>query len=176
MIYVLVIMAPYRIHQYRQILILLTAFTIGHSLTLGLASAEVIPVSENWIEFLIPVTIFLTAFLNLVDLGFRRRRRKELVENNWLNYILAIGFGLIHGMGFSNNLRPLLAENENLLSRLFSFNVGIELGQIVIALCVLLILSFSVKILKLKYSRWNFFVSLFVLLLSFKLMIETRFW
>jgi len=176
MIYVLVIMAPFKIDQIKQILILLTAFTIGHSATLAMASLELFPVASNWIEFLIPVTIFLTAFLNLVDLGFRRRRKRQLLENTWLNYSLAVCFGLIHGLGFSNNLRPLLADSDNLLSRLFSFNVGIELGQIVIALCVLLLLSFSIKILKLKYNIWNFVVSLLVLLLSFNLMIQTRFW
>lgn len=176
LIYVLVIIAPFRLDQVKQILVLLTAFTIGHSVTLALASLSILPVSELWIEFLIPVTIFLTAFLNLVDLGFKKRRKKQLMESNWLNYTLAIVFGLIHGLGFSNNLRPLLSEGQNLLTRLFSFNIGIEFGQIVIAFIALLFLSFSIKILKLKYNTWNFAVSLLVLLLSFNLMIQTRFW
>lgn len=176
LIYVLVIIAPFRISQLKQILILLTGFTLGHSLTLALASLNIIPVAENWIEFLIPVTIFLTAFLNLVDLGFRKRKKKQLLEHNWLNYSLAVVFGLIHGLGFSNNLRPLLSEGENLLARLFSFNIGIEVGQIVIAVFALALLSFTVKILKIKHNAWNFVVSLLVLILSFNLMIQTRFW
>ncbi len=175
MVFVLVICAPFTHRQSKQILILLTAFTIGHSATLALSALDILTMDSAWVEFLIPVTIFMSAFLNLVDAAFRRRKRK-LYESVQLNYFLAMFFGLIHGMGFSNGLRPLLSESDSLLSRLFSFNVGIEAGQILIALIILGLLIFTTRYLGVVHRKWNVWISIGVLILSLQMMLQTRFW
>jgi len=76
-----------------------------------------------------------------------------------LRYLLAASFGLIHGMGFSNYLRSLLGEQESIVLPLFSFNLGLELGQLVIVTIALAIASFFVEVLKIKRLTWNHLIS-----------------
>src|SRR5882672_3935873 len=99
-LFVLALCAVYLVRDWKKILILVTAFTIGHSITLALATLNVITVKTAVIEFLIPLTIFITAVSNL----FRQETTIDK-KNIQVNYFLALFFGLIHGMGFSNYLR-----------------------------------------------------------------------
>ncbi len=126
-LFVVALCAVYVIQDWKQILILVTAFTIGHSITLALATLNVISVSATWVEFLIPLTIFTTAIANLF-------RKEQLLYPAGVqtNYILATFFGLIHGLGFSNYLRALLGKDEGIVLQLFAFNIGLEVGQIII--------------------------------------------
>lgn len=126
-LFVIALCAIYTIQDWKKILILVTAFTLGHSLTLALATLGLISVNASWVEFLIPLTILTTAVSNIF--------RKESMGSGWGmqgNYGLALFFGLIHGMGFSNYLRALLGKNESMVTQLFAFNVGLEFGQIII--------------------------------------------
>jgi ABC-type antimicrobial peptide transport system permease subunit len=126
-LFVIALCALYTFQDWKKILILVTAFTVGHSLTLALATLGVISVNARWVEFLIPLTIFTTAVSNLF-------RKESLVSGGSMqgNYFLALFFGLIHGMGFSNYLKALLGKNESIITQLFAFNVGLEFGQIII--------------------------------------------
>ncbi len=124
-LFVVALCAVYVVRDWRRILILVTAFTIGHSITLALATLEIVPVNSELIEFLIPVTIFVTAVSNLF-------RQEENKSNLHLNYILASAFGLIHGMGFSNYLKEILGKSDHIVSPLLAFNLGLEFGQIII--------------------------------------------
>lgn len=126
-LFVVALCAVYVIHDWKQILILVTAFTIGHSITLALATLSVISVSAAWVEFLIPLTIFTTAVANL----FRKEQLFYPVGVQ-TNYILALFFGLIHGLGFSNYLKALLGKDQSIVLQLFAFNIGLEVGQIII--------------------------------------------
>ena len=126
-LFVLALCAVYVIGDWMKILILVTAFTIGHSITLALSTLNVISVNVQWIEFLIPLTIFITAVSNLF------RKEASLTQNRvQANYFFALFFGLIHGMGFSNYLKALLGKDQNIVTQLFAFNVGLEFGQIII--------------------------------------------
>lgn len=126
-LFVLALCAVYVIADWMKILILVTAFTIGHSITLALSTLNVISVNVQWIEFLIPLTIFITAVSNLF------RKEASLTQNRvQANYFFALFFGLIHGMGFSNYLKALLGKDQNIVTQLFAFNVGLEFGQIII--------------------------------------------
>jgi len=139
----------YPIKQWKKILILITAFTIGHSLTLALASLKLISFDTRIIEFLIPVTIFLTASLNLLQ--------KSDNFNSSLHkykYLAALFFGLIHGLGFSNYLVSLLGETRNMIHPLFAFNCGIEIGQIIIVLLITALSLLFVDIFKTKRREW----------------------
>lgn len=126
-LFVLALCAVYLIRDWKQVLILVTAFTVGHSITLALATLDIISVNVAWIEFLIPFTIFGTSVSNL----FRKEPATEIPKVH-TNYVLALFFGLIHGMGFSNYLKSLLGRQESITMPLFAFNLGLEIGQIII--------------------------------------------
>ena len=131
LLFVLALSAIYLIGNWKQVLVLVTAFTIGHSLTLALSVYDVIRVSDKWVEFLIPCTIVITAVLNLLEKDYEPRSLR-------LNYFLALFFGLIHGLGFANALRFMLAKDQGIGWSLFGFNIGLEAGQVVVVMGILL--------------------------------------
>jgi hypothetical protein len=133
-------------------LVLVTAFTIGHSLTLALTVFNVIRFPSDWIEFLIPCTIVITAISNLFQKNFTSRSIR-------INYFLALFFGLIHGMGFANKLRYILAKDQSIGWSLFGFNVGLEAGQIVVVIIILAISFLFVQLLKVDRMKWVVFTS-----------------
>ncbi|GGK88009.1 hypothetical protein GCM10011405_39760 [Rufibacter glacialis] len=147
MVFVLAMCAVYSGSEWRRILALVTSFTLGHSVTLALSTLELITFNTSLIEFLIPVTILATCLYNFTQLNIIKRKGSAV----WCwNNVLAVTFGLIHGMGFSNYLKSLLGNGQNIVLELFAFNVGIELGQLLIVLLVLvlhflLVRGFSVK-------------------------------
>ena len=145
-LFVMMLCAVYTFKNWKQVLILITAFTIGHSLTLALASMNIIRVSNLWVEFLIPVTIFITALGNMIS-------GKPGNTSARIKYMLALFFGLIHGLGFSNYLRSLLGTHDSLAIPLLAFNIGVELGQILIVLCMLTLTSL-ILFFKLKQRDW----------------------
>ncbi len=140
----------YPLRAWKKLLILVTAFTIGHSLTLLLATLDLISIPTDLIEFLIPVTIFITALGNTFQ-----KPNKFYTSSHRFKYAAALFFGLIHGMGFSNYLRGLLSGEESLFLPLLSFNLGIELGQIIIVLVILGLTLLFVDIFGVKRREWN---------------------
>ncbi len=133
-LFIICLCAVYSFTNWKKILILITAFTLGHSITLALATLKLVSVSADVVEFIIPLTIFITAISN-----FFQRSNKFSVSLHITKYIIALVFGLIHGLGFSNYLRMLLGNQENILNPLFAFNIGVELGQMAIVVVILLI-------------------------------------
>jgi hypothetical protein len=164
-LFIAAIAAIYLLRDWKQVLILVTAFTIGHSLTLALSVMNVITLPTNWIEFLIPVTIVITAFSNLFQKKFTPRSIR-------INYFLALFFGLIHGMGFANNLRFMLASDQNLGWSLFGFNVGLEVGQIIVVALILVIAQVIVNVFRVNRREWVIFLSAGVFALALKLSLE----
>jgi hypothetical protein len=134
-LFIAALTVAYSLRQWRQLLILVTAFTLGHSITLALATVGAIRVNSTLIEVLIPITILITSVFNIVDsgvthngeVGSERMRRHQSVL-----YALAGGFGLIHGLGFSSFLRAVLGTEQSIVVPLFAFNIGLEIGQIMI--------------------------------------------
>lgn len=137
-----------------------TAFTLGHSLTLALAALNVVAVSSSLIEFLIPITIMLTALYNVLVHRFDKREKVFEPKVYW-NYLFAMLFGLIHGMGFSNFFRSTLmpGEENQLVQQLLAFNIGVELGQLLIVGLILLLAGLMLGVLRVKQREWNLFVS-----------------
>lgn len=153
-LFILILCAVYGFKEWRRILILITAFTLGHSLTLALATLDLIRVDGDLIEFLIPLTIFITALANVLT---RMQRVSRL--HHYFKYSTALFFGLIHGLGFSNYLRSLLGSEKGLLLPLFSFNLGIEAGQILIVAVIMLLTFFIVDLLKFPKREWHVLLS-----------------
>ena len=152
-VFVIALCAVYQLEDIKRVLILVTAFTLGHSVTLALATLQLVSVNSELVELLIPVTIFLTAISNLFA--------RETVDGSGLsrNYLLAAVFGLVHGLGFSSYLRSLLGKDESIVTQLLAFNIGLEAGQIVIV-AVLLVLAFvAVSLLGVARRDWRLVVS-----------------
>lgn len=159
-LFVMVLCGTYLLLDWKKVLILVTAFTIGHSITLALSVLKVITVKTDLIEFLIPVTILVTALSNILS-------GKGKPRSMTLKYILALFFGLIHGMGFSNYLNSLLGKSTNIVAELFAFNIGLEFGQVIIVVGILLISFILINIFKVKKWDWNFFLSSAIFGISF---------
>jgi HupE / UreJ protein len=154
-VFLIALCAIYHPKQWRTILILITAFTVGHSITLALAASDMLRINKPLVEMLIPVTILITALYNVF--------RKKSVEHSSAkdSYLLALGFGFIHGMGFSNVLKSMLmpGEESKFLEQLLAFNIGVELGQIVIVGLILIMAYLALNILRVQHRDWNLFVS-----------------
>ncbi|MBN8863404.1 MAG: HupE/UreJ family protein [Sphingobacteriales bacterium] len=164
-LFIAALCAIYVLRDWKQVLILVTAFTIGHSITLALSVLDVVRFPGKWVEFLIPVTIVLTAFFNVFQKKFTPRSVR-------INYFLALFFGLIHGMGFANSIRFMLAQDQQLGWSLFGFNVGLEAGQIVVVLILLLLTQFITGLLRANRREWVLFLSGGVFLMSLKMALE----
>ncbi|AMW05700.1 HupE/UreJ family protein [Gemmatimonas phototrophica] len=132
-LFVAALAIPYAISDWRRLAVLITAFTLGHSLTLALATVQLLSVPSTLVEALIPATIVITAALSWTA-GHESVRPEPVAVGR---YLMATGFGLIHGMGFSTYLRALLGEEEHITMPLFAFNVGLEVGQLLILAVVL---------------------------------------
>ena len=168
-LFVLALCAIYVARDWKKVLILVTAFTIGHSLTLALATFNVIQVRSDIIEFLIPVTIAITALVNIF------KNRPSTGKGINLTYFFAGFFGLIHGLGFSNYLKELLGKEASIWQPLLAFNLGLEAGQIVIVVAFLLVTSL-LHLAGVNRKDWTLIVSAFVLGVACMLMLETKFW
>jgi len=161
-LFIVALCAIYRLAEWRKVLLLVTAFTIGHSITLALAALDIIPIPAAWIEFLIPVTILATALYNVIVHRYEHARTETtFAPRVRINYFFALIFGLIHGMGFSNFFRSTLmpGEENQLVQQLLAFNIGVELGQITIVLFILLISFLAFNLAKVKQREWMLFIS-----------------
>jgi hypothetical protein len=173
LVFILVLCAPYSLTRWKDLLVLITAFTLGHSISLALATLQIIAFPTSIIEFLIPVTIFLTALNNL---RIRPESQGLSLKQRGGNYLLALFFGLIHGVGFSNFLRALLGASANITAALFAFNLGLEIGQIlIIALLFLLLFALNLFV-RIALRERNLFLSGFAAGISIILMMQTKFW
>ena len=166
-LFILILCAVYSLKEWKRVLILVTAFTLGHSLTLALATLNLLRVDGDLIEFLIPLTIFITALFNVIG----RRQQVNRLQHS-LKYGAALFFGLIHGLGFSNYLRSLLGSEKGLALPLFSFNVGIEVGQILIVVVIMLLSKAVVDLLRMPVREWHLLLSGAGLGVSLVLMLE----
>ncbi len=165
-LFILALAAIYQLQNWRQVIVLVTAFTIGHSLTLTLSVYDVIRFNEKWVEFLIPCTIIATCIFNFFVKDYTPRSLR-------VNYFLALFFGLIHGMGFANTIRFMLAKNQGIAVPLISFNIGLEAGQVAVVAFILLISYALVNKLKLNRKWWVWSLSAIALLVGL-IMVKQR--
>lgn len=169
-LFVVVLCALYQSNDWKKVLILVTSFTIGHSITLALSTMRVISINAELIEFLIPVTIMITAISNLFTKEHRISQGKL-----YRNYAFAGFFGLIHGLGFSNYLRALLGDDSSILVQLFAFNVGLEIGQIIIVGVFMVVSFIFVSIGGVARRDWKMIISSAVGGVALMLMLDTAY-
>ena len=148
LLFILALTATYQLNEWKKVLILVTAFTIGHSTTLVLSSFDIIRFSSKWVEFLIPLTIVITGLLNFYQPEKNNKRQ-------WVNYAIALFFGLIHGMGFANTIRFMLASSQSISIPLLGFNLGLEAGQIIVVALILSMAWLLVTKARLNKKVWT---------------------
>ncbi len=149
-LFVAAMCATYVLADWRKILGMVTAFTIGHSITLALSVFNLVFISPNWIEFLIPITILATCAVNLY---------KPYTQTQGGTYFITLIFGLIHGLGFSAYLKSLLGTQDSIISQLFAFNIGLEAGQLIVVSIFLLLSQVALKSLHISRKNWVLFLS-----------------
>jgi hypothetical protein len=170
-LFLVALCALYIGRDWKKILILVTAFTIGHSITLALSTLQIVNVKAELIEFLIPLTIFITAFSNLF------KNENSISDRPMqMNYVYASFFGLIHGLGFSNYLRSILGKNESIVTQLFAFNLGLEFGQIIIVVLFMSVCFILVDLFGLNRRDWKMVISSAVAGIALILMKDHMYW
>ena len=152
LLFLLALTAIYLFENRKQVIILITAFTIGHSLTLALSIYDTIHFKSSWVEFLIPITIIITAAINFFRKDFD-------IKQQGFKYLITLIFGLVHGMGFAGTIKMILAESQQIAIPLLSFNIGIEAGQIVVVFLILLLSQIIVHQLGFARKWWVWLLS-----------------
>nr|WP_255749351.1 HupE/UreJ family protein [Pontibacter liquoris] len=171
MLFLLALSAIYTLGDWRKVIALVTSFTIGHSITLALSTFNIIRFDTALIEFLIPVTILFTCITNFFKLKSAAAKQPTILS---LHNLMALFFGLIHGMGFSNYLRSLLGRGADTWLQLLAFNVGIELGQMLIVLLLLILGFLTMNLFKAKKRDWIMVISSAAAGIALILMMETN--
>ncbi len=164
-LFIAALASVYIVKDWRQVLILVTAFTIGHSLTLALSVYDIIRFNQSWVEFLIPCTILFTAVFNVAV------KKASTTKLQW-NYAAALFFGLIHGMGFANSIRFMLSKKQGIALPLLSFNIGLEAGQIAVVACILLLSYLFVNLLHCRQKWWIIVLSSIAFIFAAKMAAE----
>jgi len=162
-LFLVVLVLAYNISQWKQVVVLATAFTLGHSLTLAMAAFDLVKLDSAFIELLIAISIAATALYNLA--------KPESSTLSPLRYSAALLFGLIHGLGFSNYFRIILGE-DSLVLPLLGFNLGVEIAQVIIVTFVLIIMYILNDRLKINRKNTVIAISALVLVLSLKMVVE----
>jgi hydrogenase/urease accessory protein HupE len=155
----------FTLKQWKKVLILITAFTIGHSITLVLSTLNILTLPNKLIEFLIPCTIIITALSNILKRGTEHKAIH-------INYYFALFFGLVHGLGFANILKFMLAKDQSLGWSLFLFNLGLEVGQILVVMLILVLIYLLLNYLKFNRRYLIIIASAIVLAIAIKMALE----
>lgn len=165
LLYILALSIIFAVNDWKRLIILVTAFTIGHSISLALSALQIISINPDIIETIIPLTILLTALSNL----FFTTSKKNITA---FYYAITLGFGLIHGLGFSNYFKTILGQESSIVLPLFSFNFGVEIAQLTIVFITIGIVYFLNVILKVQRNWIVYSVSILIILISLRMIFE----
>jgi HupE/UreJ protein len=171
-LFLIALTVPYAFKDWKRVLLLVSIFTIGHTLALILSVFGVIMIKESLVEFLIPVTILTTAAFNLFTAG--KTAKKESIS--FISFI-TLFFGIIHGLGFSNYFKSILSGSpSDKVVPLLEFALGIELAQLIVVL-VVLIISYIIQTF-FRFSKRDFTLvcSAFVIGVVVPMLIESEIW
>ncbi|MDX1602490.1 MAG: HupE/UreJ family protein [Salinimicrobium sediminis] len=157
-LFLIVLVAAYSFHSWKRVLWLVSIFTLGHTLSLFLSVYEIVLVDSSWIEFLIPVTILITAIFNMIN-----AKKKESKNNISVLYLTTAFFGIIHGLGFSTYFKMIASGTESVFLPLLEFALGIETAQVIVVLCVMIIGFILQNMLRVKRRDWILVVSAIVI-------------
>ncbi len=148
-IFLIVLAAPYLFSSWKKVLILVSVFTIGHTISLFLSSYNLVTVNSGLVEFVIPVTIAVTAIFNIVTSG-RVSHNSKL----GLMFFVTLIFGIIHGLGFSNYFKIIIGSSNFKFVPLIEFALGVETAQVIVVLLVLLLGGVAQNLLNISKKDW----------------------
>lgn len=145
--FIMALTSIFLLKDIKQVLFLVTAFTIGHAVSLSLSILNLVRINSSIVEFLIPISIIITAEIQFVKSIHPKAPFR-------FKYVFALLFGLLHGLGFANTIRMIMAESQQIALPLFSFNIGLEIGQICFVFILLLLAHFFIQIIGLPQKWW----------------------
>lgn len=153
-LFLIVLAAPYLFSNWKKVLFLVTVFTVGHSISLILSSYNIVSVNSGLVEFVIPVTIAITALFNIFSSG-------KVVGNTKIGLVFftTLFFGIIHGLGFSNYFKMIIGNTEYKFIPLIEFALGVEVAQIIVVIVVLALASIAQNILSISKRDWVLVIS-----------------
>ena len=171
-LFLIALAIPFTFKDWKRIVLLVTLFTIGHTMALLLSVFGIIAIKVNVVELLIPITILITAVFNLFTAG--KSSKKESIN---LIFFITLFFGIIHGLGFSNYFKSILGGDANSkILPLSEFALGIEAAQIVVVF-VVLILSYIVQtVFRFSKRDWTLVMSAFIIGVLIPLIIQSEIW
>ncbi|HEX6333500.1 MAG TPA: HupE/UreJ family protein [Flavisolibacter sp.] len=164
-LFIAALAAIYMLRDWKRVILLVTAFTAGHTISLVLSVRDLVTAPSDWVEFLIPCTILFTATSNLFLKSFTATAIR-------INYLLALLFGLVHGLAFASVLKEILASDQDFVWSMFSFSTGLELGQVLVVGLVLLLAELFVSLLKVRRREWMIFISATVFGLALQMVVQ----
>lgn len=169
-LFLIVLTVPYVFKDWKRVLILVSLFTLGHTLSLVLAAYNVVRINGQLVEFLIPITIMLVALFNVFTTGKGVQNKKIGVL-----FFSTLFFGLIHGLGFAREFQILIGRANNKLAPLFEFALGIEIAQVIIVFFVLSLGHLMQTTLKFSKRDWIMVISAIVVGLVIPMIIGSDF-
>ena len=171
-LFLIALTAAHSMKEWKRLLLLISVFTVGHTLALLLSVFNLLVINENLIELLIPVTILITAVLNFIAL------KKSLITKSINSAaVITLFFGMIHGLGFSNYFKTILPGNSSdKILPLFEFSIGIEAAQMTVVLTILLFSYIAQTIFKLSKRDFTLVVSAFIVGVVVPMIIENNLW
>jgi hypothetical protein len=171
-LFLIALTIPYSFKDWKRVALLVTLFTIGHTMALMLSVFGIVAIKVNVVEFMIPVTILITALFNLFTAG--KSGKKESIN---LVFFTTLFFGIIHGLGFSNYFKSILGgDTASKVLPLAEFALGIEAAQIIVVF-VLLIISYLVQtVFRFSKRDWTLVMSAFVIGVVIPLLVESELW
>ena len=170
MLFIIALMAIYLLRDWKKALILFLYYVVGHSITLSLAVNEIVNIDIKIVEYLVPLTIFIAASLNIL------KKYDMYSSRSFFRPAIAFIFGIIHGFGFADYHKEILGTNQNIAVPLIGFNVGLELGMFLVGSVFLIISWIFVNNLGISRRDWNLVISSGIAGIALTLMFESRYW
>ena len=171
-LFLIALTIPYAFKDWKRILLLISVFTIGHTLALLLSVFGIIAIKVNIVEFLIPITILITAFFHLFTAG--KASKNESIN---LIFFVTLFFGIIHGLGFSNYFKTILGGSPtSKLLPLGEFALGIETAQLIVVFLVLIISYIVQTIFRFSKRDWALVMSAFIIGVVIPMIVESPIW
>lgn len=171
-LFLISLLVVFTIKDWRRVIILLVFFILGYTITISLASFNVVKYHNDLIQYLLPLTIFFTSFTNI----FKKKDNFRYHGNMRKNYILALVFGAIHGFSYGKYLSDYTDGSISFFDQFVAFNLGVGSGQIVVSLSFLLIAFFFLSIIGINRRDWIMVISSGIAGVALTLMFELKFW
>jgi hypothetical protein len=171
-LFLIALTVPYAFKDWKRVLLLVTLFTVGHTLALILSVYEIVIIKASLVEFLIPITILVTAVFHLFTAG-------KSGKNESITFVsfVTLFFGVIHGLGFSNYFKSILpGSSTDKLLPLLEFALGIEAAQIIVVIIVLLLSYIVQTFFRFSKRDWTLVMSAFVIGVVLPMIIKSDVW